>query len=448
MYLVYGKGEKTKVIEGLKERADSRGKELKFLEEGEYSEQAFLSFIDEERRDIEVLIYMDIGEEKIIDLSKKIENRFQDIYQIVMNRGFEKNLEENSKVDRLIGKRDLLVDSLFKNVDESFFGEKSRRLKRILGDCEGEMAIFVHDDPDPDAIASAVGMEEICRKENVECETYFGGEIGHPENEIFMENTNFVIQDIDEHSIEPVIEDAYNVAFVDFAESSTSDIIPDYVTPDVIIDHHSTNTREEGKKYTEIRTDVGATSTLITKHLQNLDIDIPPVLASAMLFGIKVDTNDYTKNISVSDFKAIAYLNSIADKDILDILESPPIYSDTLSAMGRALSERKIEGDILTTYCGQISHSDDVSMIANFLLRERDILTVLVYGIKDKKIHMSVRSKDLQLNVGKIMDRAYSDLGEGGGHPHSAGGQISLNKFEDIDEAVEKIRKRFQDEVD
>ncbi len=447
MYLIYSEGQKNDRIQRIVERAELRDEKVKHFNSDEISREDFFNVLEDDR-EIDVLLYLGLKGDELRYISKGVKEKVSDVFQVALIDESDHQDIEEMEIDILIAEERTVIDSLFKNIDQELFKEKSRKLRKILFEFEGKMAIFVHDDPDPDAVASAVALEKICRSVDLRCETYYGGEIGHPENEIFMENTNFMIEKVDEDSIKEVLESSENIAFVDFAESAVSDVIPDDLDPDLILDHHSTNKDIKAKRYTEIRTDIGSTSTLMTKHLQNLDIEIPSVLASALLVGIKIDTHDYTKNISPLDFKSIVYLNSIADREILDVLESPPIYSETLTALGRALSNREVEKNVLVTFCGNIKHGDDTSMIADFLLRERDILTVLVFGVKDKKIHMSVRSKDLQLNVGEIMDRAYSDIGEAGGHPHSAGGKTSLGKFENREKAVEMIKKRFYDEVD
>jgi len=424
-----------------------RGKDSKVYRADETKNEELLNFIGDKYRDIDAVVYLDIGEERLVNLAKKVNEMDLDIYQLAVLEEVKKKEKLESHLDELVEKSEWLEMKLFKKLEDHLSKRKSRELRKVIFKTNGDISIFTHDNPDLDAIASAMALEEICEAEGVEAKTYFAGSFGHPETEIFMENTDFIIENIDEDSIEDRLKSTKKIAFVDFAEASLSDTIPDEVQPNIIIDHHQTNKDVRAKEFTEIRSDIGATSTLMTNHLLNLDIDIASILGSALLVGIKVDTNNYIKNISPSDYKAISYLTAVADRDILDVLENTPIYSETVSAMGRAISNREFKDSVLTTFAGNISHKDDIAQIANFLLRERDILTVLVYGIKDGKIQMSARSKDLQLNIGKMMEEAYSNIGNGGGHPHAGGGEVPLDKFSDVEEAVEKIKKRFHDEV-
>lgn len=435
MYVIFGDTEN--IDFNLKE-----GQELRVFDFERKKE--FIEFIKKKKKEILSVGYFDIDEEELKELSDKIGSIDPEVYQIALAEKSHDSI--NGQIDEILVKDDRLSKIFVKRLDELTFKKSSERLRKAVSSCEGELSIFVHDDPDLDAIGSAMALEEICKEEGVDFETYYGGSIGHPETEIFLENSDLVMSKVDEESIENVVKNAAKIAFLDFADPSVSNVIPNDVEADIIIDHHQTNKDAKAKEFTEIRTDVGATSTLITKYLLNLDIDIRPILASALLLGIKIDTRDYTKNIHATDYKVLSYLSSIADKDILDVLERTPILSETFTEMGRAIDNREFEGNVMITYCGEIKHSDDISQIADFLLREKDILTVLVCGRKKDKIHLSARSKDLELNVGDAVEKAFTDIGEAGGHPHSAGGEIP---FEDRgeEELVDNIKERFLREV-
>ncbi len=438
MYVIFGKCEVddlSRIIEG------SRNGEFKCFQE---SKENFLDHIKINHKSIEAVGYYDVSIPELDILTKKIADIYPDLTQIAMLEEVPDSFSKN--IDVVLEKKECLLKLFIRKLEEKNFKKRSLELKNIISSCEGELSIFLHDNPDLDAISSAVALESICMSENVNYGTYFAGSIGHPETEIFLENSDFMIKKVDEESIHDTLDSADKVAFVDFADASTSEVIPDDIEPDIIIDHHYTNREKKGKEFTEIKSHLGATATIMTEHLLNLELDIEPTLASALLLGIKIDTNNYTKNISTSDFKAISFLNAVADKDILDVLEQTPIKSETVTIIGKAISNRKFKNNVLVTYCGEIEHSDDISQIADFLLRERDILTVLVYGKKNDRIHISGRSKDLELNLGDIMKKAFSDLGEAGGHPHSAGGEIPM-KQKDEDDLVELIRKKFFEEV-
>lgn len=349
--------------------------------------------------------------------------------------------------DTFVSKEDRIIESLLNEIQKLDEKAKSKQLLQKLRETKGNISVFLHNNPDPDAIASAMAVEKICEREELSCRTYYGGEIGHPENELIMESTSIDMEPIDDEDVEKILNNTETIVFLDFAQASVNNLLPENIKPDIVIDHHFTNREVTHGDYIEIRADVGASSTILTRHLQNLNIEISPLLASVLLYGIKVDTDDYTKNISPGDFKVISYLQAIADEELLDIFESPPLKPNTVNALGRAISNRKFEGGVLTAWMGEVATKDDIPQVADILMRERDVTTVLSFGSLDEKIYMSARCKDVKTNIGKKMKDAFSDIGEGGGHMHSAGGAVPLERYEDLDTALEDIEERFIEEV-
>ena len=60
--------------------------------------------------------------------------------------------------------------------------EEPVRLLRALRNLSGPLLVVAHDNPDPDAIASALGLERIAEAVGVPADACYGGEIAHQEN--------------------------------------------------------------------------------------------------------------------------------------------------------------------------------------------------------------------------------------------------------------------------
>ncbi len=439
MYILVGDN---KLKSEIKDSLESRDIDSYIIDDFEGSKIGPL--IESYRQKIDGIIFLFPENEEVKGVLKSIKDENIDLIATEHSEG----KIDKKDIDVLIDEEESIKDSILKEIENIEFKKKSKELFDILSGDKKNVAIFIHSNPDPDAIASAMALERICDSLGQDSTTYYGGVIGHPENEVFLNSTGFVMKNVDKDEVKEIIDDSDVTAFLDFAEASINNIVPKDITPDIIIDHHYTNRKIDTGSHLEIRTDIGATSTLMTKHLQNLGVKIDPLLASALLYGIKVDTHDYTKNISTADFKVIAYLTALADKELLDIFESPPMKSETLSALGRAINSRDFEDGILTAFAGHVSFRDDIPQIAELLMRERDVMTVLIIGILDENIHLSARCKDIEMNIGKIMKEAFSDIGSAGGHRHSAGGEIPIDAFESVEKAKIDIIRRFKSEID
>ena len=346
--------------------------------------------------------------------------------------------------DSVISEDEIIKEEIFNKIKKLRRRMKNHLMvKKILGS-DDEISIFIHDNPDPDAIASAISFEEICKELRRDCKTYYSGELGYPENRIFVESTGFDMERISEEIVDDIIESSGLIVFIDFAQPGKNNIIPERYEPDIVIDHHQTNMDYDVEGFGEITTDVGATSTIMAQFLLDFNIDIDEKLASALIYGIKVDTRDFTKNIGEKDFEVLSHLMPIADKELLEIFESPPMEPHTLDALAEALSNRIVEDEVVTAYAGEVEKRDDIPQIVDIIAGERDIMTALVYGVLDDKIYMSARSKDIRIDLGKMMEKVFSDIGQAGGHKHAAGGSIDVDKFDDIDGAKEYINSRFR----
>ena len=62
------------------------------------------------------------------------------------------------------------------------------KLKDELSSLEKPVCIVTHDNPDPDAISSSLGVRRIIQtlKADVQCDILYGGEISHPQNKTLM----------------------------------------------------------------------------------------------------------------------------------------------------------------------------------------------------------------------------------------------------------------------
>ena len=65
-------------------------------------------------------------------------------------------------------------------------------------------------------------------------------------------------------------------------------------------------------------------------------------------------------------------------------------------------------------------------------------------------VYISARNKDVRINIGEVLKKAFGDVGSAGGHAHAAGGKIPLGIFGDVTDkqtlaklVTEAIKKRF-----
>src|SRR5660398_113984 len=159
--------------------------------------------------------------------------------------------------------------------------QELKKLINTVGD--GKLAIIVHDNPDPDAISSAMGLKEIANSVGVKADILYHGIIGHHENKAFV---NLLDIEMDQ-SKDFKASDYKKIALIESSAPGVNNLLPPDTKVSIVIDHHQANMEEVEAEYIDIRPNIGATATIMTKYLQELEIPIKTELATALLYGIK-----------------------------------------------------------------------------------------------------------------------------------------------------------------
>lgn len=306
---------------------------------------------------------------------------------------------------------------------------QSRQLWQVLRDIDN-LAIVTHDNPDPDAIASGVALARIAGAAGSDPSVCYFGEITHQENRALVNVLNLDLDNVEEGE---TFDEYDGIALVDHSRPGVNDQLPPETDVDIVIDHHPPRSPIEAR-FVDLRSDVGATSTLLVDYLERFGIEMETNVATALLFGIHVDTNGFSREISQSDFEAAAKLVQAADFGTLERIETPNISPTTLSTIASAISQRRVEGTVLLSGVGKLHERDALAQAADRLLGLEGITTTLVYGVKDGTIFLSARARGAEFDLGETLREAFDQIGSAGGHTDMAGAQIQLGVLEAVDD--------------
>jgi len=292
--------------------------------------------------------------EKAIEHAMKLN---PDIY--IISRGFAvKDLEELKKIgaDVVVIPQVALAEQAIKNLENMEVLERSRKLKGAL--TKGErLGIVIHDNPDPDAIASAIALSAIAEKRGVETDILYGGEIGHQQNKVFVNLLNIELIHIDEFT-KYLLRGYDKIAFLDHSGTNTS-ILPSETYPNIIIDHHNKAGDVEAP-FEDIRTYVGSVSAMMTEYLFDLGVPLDNRLATALMYGVMSDTNYFKRKFSKEDVEAVSLLKEKVDPSVLTQIESPTISPDVLDVMGKSVLGRDVISGYVLSNVGYITNRDSL----------------------------------------------------------------------------------------
>lgn len=318
-------------------------------------------------------------------------------------------------------------------------------LKVIKTVGDGKLAIVVHDNPDPDAVSSAMALKEIARSIDVKADILYQGKIGHQENKAFINLLDIELNQPKEYN--PA--DYKKVGLIEATVPGAYNLLPPNSKVNIIIDHHQVNHEVVGAEFVDTRPTIGATATIMTKYMHELEIPIKTELATALLYGIRVDTQDFRRNTDPADLMAAAFLYPLANHEILSRIETPSISASSLDVIGEAIKNRQIRGSFLISSAGAIHDRDSLAQAADYLLNLEGITTTLIFGLGEDRIYVSGRTRDIKVNIGRLMQAAFGEE-YAGGHATLGGAQIPLGVFSSTKDkqalmrlAEEAVLKRF-----
>jgi nanoRNase/pAp phosphatase (c-di-AMP/oligoRNAs hydrolase) len=162
-------------------------------------------------------------------------------------------------------------------------------------------------------------------------------------------------------------------------------------------------------------------------------------IATALLFGIQTDTNDF-QLATAADFQAAAYVRQHCDSDILKRMTRRVVTASGMSVLGRALGNLLVVRDFALAGVGQVSAGDrdTIATTSDFILQREDLDTVLVYGIVDDRIDGSLRTDSPSVEPATFLHSVFgkdrNGKPYGGGRADKGGFQIPLGVLAECDD--------------
>ncbi len=323
-------------------------------------------------------------------------------------------------------------------------GEAQRILPRLLAavDATRPVAIYTHDHPDPDAVASAYALQHLLSKRvDVEAVVASGGTMGRASNRAMVQMLGIRIVPL----ATVRFEEFGTHCLIDTQPGKGNHSLPDDLPIAIAIDHHPADPDPPAIPFADVRTEYGATSTMMYYYLRAAGLDLPTKLATALLFGIKSDTRELEREASEADLSAYLEIFPRADLTLLARIEKPLISQATFVAFHKALERCRLHGHALVSDLGDVGSPDVVAELADFLIPLDRVDCALVMGRHDGRLFLSLRTRVEERDAGRMLARVVGDLGSAGGHGRMAGGQVDPGPGGE--DRADEVRRRFLSEV-
>jgi len=285
-------------------------------------------------------------------------------------------------------------------------------------------AILMYGSPDPDAVASAMALEEILRRTSgiARCTLISTEPVARQQNREFIRAMRLDIGLLDKSDL-----DSFDlIALVDaqptfFGQSLEN--IP--VRPQIVLDHHPAAGVWHAE-LADIRPNYGALSTVMMEYLLTAKVRIPRKLYTALLYGIKTDTNNFERDSILEDITAYYLAYSRANRQLIRRIELNQIPEKYFKYFDYAFHHRRRYRDRAMCFLGKVESTDACVQVADFFIRIAEIYYVLIAGIVRDRLVIVLRGDGYRQDCGAIAIKAFGGYGSAGGHKSAARVEIPM----------------------
>ena len=315
---------------------------------------------------------------------------------------------------------ELIRPTLVTELSRSMTRARVQQYQRYFADAD-RVLILLHNDPDPDALASGLALRNLLRRTKTTAIIGAIQGVTRPEN-LRMAN----MLDIHVEQITPA-------SFADFERIATVDVQPHYFggqlnRADLVIDHHPEQPGYSAV-FKDIRADYGSTCTILTEHLRAVDVNISERTATAMLYAIKSDTLFFARHTNRVDLDAFTFLYPLSDAALIRKMEGAEITLERLDYVTRASQGGILREQVFSAFIGEAPREDFIPYTADFFLQLEDVKWTIVAGVVGASLIVSVRNLGYSRNAGEFVKRWFGDIGSAGGHRAMAKAVVPIDRF-------------------
>ena len=271
--------------------------------------------------------------------------------------------------------------------------------------------VLVHPDPDPDAVSSAFAVRALLERSPDDMPIVTLRAITRPENRRMTDLLGVRI-------VEVTHEELLAFERLIAVDTQPADLCVPGGPKLAIIDHHPVD-HEIRADLQDVRPHLGSTATMLTQYFRALDAQrVGAPLATALLFGIRTDTDGLTRKVTPEDVDAYAFLQSRADLAMLKRFDRPAYPADAARSFGNALANVALQDDVAVAFAGELTPeaSHILADLGDFCMGIESVCWALAAGYVADELTVSIRHLGQEPGAGALARALAGTDGNGGGH--------------------------------
>jgi len=279
--------------------------------------------------------------------------------------------------------------------------------------------IQTHDFPDHDAVASAYALQYILKSRGTSSYLTFSGRIQRDSLLRMIRLLNISIREAEREPLRPFDK----IVIVDGRKGSPK--VTDLTGEEIaVIDHHEAP-HPEGVKLVDIRADYGACSSIVYTYFEELAIETPERVATALLTGLLSATQLMTTRVTEPDVHAYNGLYDSSDVRLVNSILSSTIQKKDLSFYREAIDRVRIQDRAAFCYFPEGCNENLLGVIADFFLSLAEVEFVFLCAKNNGKINFSLRNEADEWHAASILKSLLEGIGYAGGHSDMATGIVN-----------------------
>ena len=286
------------------------------------------------------------------------------------------------------------------------------------------ITIQCHDNPDPDALASAYGLYRYFKENGKDVRIIYSGPFKIRKSNLLLMINELKIP-ISYHAAgEGKIDGLLITVDCQYGQGNVTKLEADDLA---VIDHHNGVT---DISLSEIRPGLGSCATLVWSLIQQEGYDVisDRAVCTALYYGLMTDTGNFSE------------ISHPLDKDMRDALVFNEAQIRLFTNSNISLEEMRITGEALAGYtcisnysCGLLKADECdpniLGIISDMALQVAEFNVVIAYGHVSGGYKLSVRSCTREVMADEFVKAITNGVGSGGGQDYKAGGFISEDRM-------------------
>lgn len=312
----------------------------------------------------------------------------------------------------------------------------NKKIKSLIKKAN-DIYIMGHKHLDLDALGACLGMYEYVKKQRKEAFIIINDTTLELSCQKVIDKVKFSTNIINSSQMNDLVSKKDLLILVDMNKqflAQCPDLI-DYFENIIVLDHHDRGQSTLDRGLVIIDTKASSTTEMVSDFLIKNKISFSVDLATYLLSGIVLDTNNFVVKTCENTFK-VAYLLTkmgaspkkvqyLLKQDLNEYIERQKVITD-VKVFGKIALSKGLHKVIYK--------KEDLAKIADTLLFFNRIEASFVIGrISDDEIGVSARSMG-NINVGKIMEKF-----GGGGDAHEAATRVKIDQLKELESGLKEI---------